>query len=266
MITYYISLKRAKERRSHVRRHVEHRGLKSDCVDAIDGQAFKDRDLAAFADLERVERMRWWLTNGAIACALSHKLAYERLLKSGERCAFIIEDDTWLPENIGEILERVKSVMAPDEVVLLMLTASRTVELSTVGNTPLWKDGPTLYYPMDLGATMCAAAYCIGRTAAQGILRANTPVAVTADSWKWFWEAGAFRALRVIQPTAVTAMNFKSSIDYLAGAKGMVASAIDRLRPPIIHGLVVRKRQSHLNALSGNYRFTDAPSPLHPGG
>ena len=264
MKTYYVSLDRAQERRIHIQRHLALRQLDAVRIEAVDGEELTREQLEVLCDMGRVDRLRHWLTNGAIACALSHKRAYEQMLQQGDRVAFIVEDDIWLPEDIGQILEAVEEEIGPDEIILLMITSSLPAAFSRVGMKQLWKGGPGLCYPMDLSQTVCAAAYCIGRSAAEGLLRVNTPVAAVADSWRWFHNNGAFASLRVLHPTRVTTMNFKSSIGYLSGLGAGAATLIDRLRPPFLHNWVARRREQLLMASTGNFHLVDDPSPYMP--
>ena len=119
MKTYAISLRRATVRSTYIKGHLSARRLSFTCIDAIDGALLNADDLEQKCDLERVNAFPRWLTPGAIACALSHQLSYHSLLESGDRFAFIVEDDAHLPEDIEGLLDDIAAVAAEDEVILL---------------------------------------------------------------------------------------------------------------------------------------------------
>ena len=104
MKTYAISLKRSKERYNYINKHLRGLGLDYKIMDAIDGRKLTMEDIKANCDMEHVNKLRWWLTNGAIGCALSHFACYEAIVNSHDSCGFIVEDDAVLPLDINQIL------------------------------------------------------------------------------------------------------------------------------------------------------------------
>lgn len=263
MKTYFVSLDRSRERAAHIRQHVLERGLDGSKISAVDGRKLTREDLERECDIARVDRLRHWLTDGALACAMSHRIAYRNFLETEDKVAFFIEDDIILPENIHDLLNAIAKEIRDDEVVLLMYTSSSPVAFSKVDSRPLLDGSVGLHYPMDLKLMMCAGAYCLGRKAAEGLLRVNTPIRSTADSWWEFHSKGAFAKLRVVYPALVSAMNFKSSIDYMrhGSMKAIVAGWVDRFRPPLLHQAVARRRLATLKKLVGNYSLVEERSP-----
>lgn len=259
MMTYAISLKRATERRQYIENHLTQRGLSHKVIDAVDGRLMTDDERAALCNIDRVKAHPRWLTPGAIGCALSHQLAYKAFLAGTERHAFIVEDDAHLPEDIAALLIDIAAVAADDEVVLLYATSLVSGKLSTHNALPLRRG--RLHYPLDLRHAMTATAYVVGRSAANGLLNANTPVASCADAWHHFYDRGGFKTLRVHYPIEVRTMPFKSSIDYLQdGSLSQRFSAwVDRHKVFPFYRLLARRRAVRARSMM-RYRLVDAPS------
>src|SRR4051812_30276433 len=104
MKTYAIALKRSKERHQYINRHLKSLGLDYKSIDAVDGSKLTQSDLESMCNMEEVNKLRWWLTNGAIGCQLSHYACYEAIVKSKDKCGFIVEDDAVLSPEIKSIL------------------------------------------------------------------------------------------------------------------------------------------------------------------
>ncbi|GIV40227.1 MAG: hypothetical protein KatS3mg033_2027 [Thermonema sp.] len=78
MKTYVISLERSRERRKYIIDHCKSLNIDYQIIDAIDGNLLTQQDLENICDIETVTKFRYWLTNGAIGCALSHLKAYQK--------------------------------------------------------------------------------------------------------------------------------------------------------------------------------------------
>jgi len=262
MKTYAISLKRVSERYNYIRTHVEERGLDFELIDAVDGSQLSDARLAETCDMKKVEKLRWWLSNGAIACAMSHQLAYERLINSKEKAAFIVEDDVILPSNIQQLLTEIEAEIRPTEIVLLYYTSFKPAKFSSIGGRKLSSGG--LYYPMDIAQPITAAAYVIGREAAKRLKESFYPIRTTADCWGHFYNDGNFDSLRVHFPALVKTKNFKSSIDYLkpGSLKSKLAAFINQHQIPPFYQYLQKKRQKRLDSMLGHFVLVEEESPI----
>lgn len=262
MKTYIISLKRVKERYKYIQNHVKNIGIDYKLIEAIDGALLNQKDIEDNCDIEQVEKLRYWLTDGAIGCALSHLKAYEEFIKSNDEYAFIIEDDVVLPNNIMDIIKEIKEVMISDEVVLLYYTSFKPTSFSSI-NRNILSEG-SLYYPMRIDKTITAAAYLIGRKAAQKMTETVKPIRVAADSWHHFYEEGCFSSFKVHYPSLISTKNFKSSIDYLKrnSMKYRISNLINKYKIPFIYQLVAYRRKKFLNSMLGHFSLTDDISPI----
>jgi glycosyl transferase, family 25 len=263
MKTYAISLKRSKDRYQHIQNHLSELKLNFELIPAIDGNELTEEDIKLFCDEESVEKMRWWLTNGAIGCSLSHMLACKMFLKTSCKSAFIVEDDVVLPDDIQEVLKDLSKEIRSDEIILLYYTSSIKTYISTKGAVNI--DKSKLYYPIDIEKTMAATAYLLGREAAEGLIRVNTPVKVTADCWHYFYKQKAFNYLRLLYPSTVSTKNLKSSIDYFEkkSLKGIVSNIIDKYKIPFLFQFFKKRRLKLMNDYLSNFELSDEISPLY---
>jgi glycosyl transferase family 25 len=126
-------------------------------VEAIDG-----RNLLAVNSADPA------LTRGEIACHRSHRLAWQRLVDSGEDRALILEDDLLLSPRLPAFLKRPEAL--PDNADIVRLeTRGEEVHLSL----------RTVRSPSGVGLRELrtgqngAAAYILGRTAAMHLLSSD---------------------------------------------------------------------------------------------
>lgn len=262
MKTYVIALERSKERFNYIINHLNSLNMDYDMIKAIDGRVLTEDDIKDSCDLEAVNKLRWWLNNGAIGCALSHLEAYKKISKSKGHCAFIVEDDVVLPENIVEILDEIEKEIKSEEIILLYYTSKNSAELSSINKVNL-KNG-SLCYPMDVGDPITAAAYIVSKQVAISLTKKIIPIRVTADSWSYYFRLNCFNSMRVHFPSLVEIKNFKSSIDYIEPKSfiGFLTSIIDEYKIPLLKDILKFRRRKRLNKMQGNFRLTDRLSPL----
>jgi glycosyl transferase family 25 len=263
MKTYVITLERSIERYRYIKKHVIERLLDYEIIPAVDGSKLKEDDLIKLTDYEKVKRLRWWLTDGAIGCALSHLNAYQAFLNTNDNAAFIIEDDVNLPADINNLLFEIEKVVRPDEIILLYYTSFKPTKFSTVGSVKLSKGG--LYYPMDIGEPISAAAYTIGKEAALNLKNKILPIRVTADNWSYFYEISAFSTLRVHFPAQINTKNFKSSIDYLPknSFKSKISNFVNRYKIFPLFQIFNYLRKKRLNKMLYHFSLCDEISPTY---
>lgn len=263
MKTYAIVLERSKERSNYIAAHLANRKLDYQLVSAIDGRTLTPEDIEACCDMEQVNKYRSWLSNGAIGCALSHLKAYKELIATGEKAAFIVEDDAVLPENISDLLHEMEDHIKDSEVILLYYASFRPALFSAAGSTAI--SSGLLCFPMDIRQTITATAYVIGRSAARNLENSILPICVTADAWyHYYHEKECFTSFRVLFPLMVKTRNFKSAIDYIpkGSLKSRFSAFIDRFRIPFLYQMVRRNRLKRAAGMTGHFSLTDDVSPI----
>ena len=260
--TYVISLERVRQRRKYIIDHCKNLNIDYQIIEAIDGNLLTQQDLEKNCDIETVTRLRYWLTNGAIGCALSHLKAYQEFLKSNEKFAFVIEDDAVLPKDIKTILTEAISKIDSNEIVLLYYTSFKPAKLSNINKIAL--SSSYLCFPMNVHQPITATAYIIGRQAATNLSNNIIPIKVAADSWGYYYDNGNFNSFRVQFPMSVKTMNFKSSIDYLDknSWKAKISSLVDKYKVPLFYQILAFKRKQILNKMLNHFELTNEKSPF----
>ncbi len=262
IVTYAVALKRSTERYNHISKHLKDLGLKHSILGAVDAKNLTPKEIEKNCDPQQLRDYREWISDGAIACALSHLEIYKAFLASNDKSAFIVEDDVILPKNISEILEDINHVIDENEIILLYATSRNICPLSTVGHKKV-KSGQ-LVFPMNIEQPISAAAYMIGRKAAEGMVNSIIPIQVTADCWYHYLRKNAFSSLRVHYPEIISTKNFKSSIDYFQGhpLKSKLLKFIYDYKVPVLSQYLNHKRLKNLNSITGNFVLTDEISPV----
>ena len=118
MLKLFINLDRSLQRKKKTENTLKKLGLLFERVSAVDGKALSDEYVSKIQyskyDYDIRSRYTRLLTKAEIACFLSHRKCWIRLLKSKENFAVIIEDaleisarapeyiekDTWIPDGI----------------------------------------------------------------------------------------------------------------------------------------------------------------------
>ena len=194
------------------------------------------------------------LSAGQVGCALSHLAVYEAIVARKLPWALIVEDDAVLPPDIHDILVRVEATLRRGAVVLLYNRPQQQAAFSTVDAVPI--GDYRLCLPMSMSGLGTTAAYVITRQAAEGILRANRPVAAAADNWTYFYARQAFARARVMSPNPVGIKPFESTI-FSSGSKFGALLKGSRVLEPL---LAVRRRFQNAR-MNANMTFVNEVSP-----
>lgn len=174
MKVFVVNLDRNPERLEFVSRQLLASGVTFERVAAVDGRTLK-----------RVERKRQYsplraafacgmgLRDGEIGCSLSHRNIYERMVKENVEVACVLEDDVTIHNGFLDMLVKIEKFANIAKAQVFMLSNGYRVKSNHDGIIPIE------------GATF-TDAYVITRLAAERILRSQTPVYRTADSWsRW---------------------------------------------------------------------------------
>ncbi|MFN0118101.1 MAG: glycosyltransferase family 25 protein [Elusimicrobiota bacterium] len=263
MKTLAISLQRSKERRSYITQHLAEGDIDFEIIDAIDGAKLTEHEVELYCDVQKVKELGWWLTPGAIGCALSHLKAYRILVKNDLPYAFIVEDDVILPSNIKQILENIANNLKQSEIILLYYASFGDCKLSSIGSEEI--SNQKLCYPMNIEQTITASAYIITNEAARNMIDSILPISVTADSWHYFYRKNAFSSFRCLFPLAIKTKHFKSSIDYIPAdsLKAKIAILIDRYKIPPAFQLLKLIRKHRANRMNKRFTLTQESSPIY---
>lgn len=257
---YIINLARAPERRVHILKQAQKRGLDFELLSAVDGASLSDDDIAANCDADALARHPDWLTRGVIGAALSHRMACARVVADGLPCAFIMEDDVELPEGFAELLDDVGDKIGDGEIVLLHYMSLSKLGLSRENSVPL-AGGHELLYPMTLEKITSAACYVVSHHAAKALHDGALPIRFAPDSWIDFRRENIIGKIRFVYPRPVDTIGAKSTINVLD--QSFLRSALTQVAEgtPLISEMVRWGRRKLIGSRSKFHLVTER-SPL----
>lgn len=116
---FVIHLERAKSRRPQVDLLAQMLPIAVDVLPAVDGQNVSSAELASvFRKVKHRPSYPFRLSRNEIACFLSHRVAWRRILDEGLDAALIVEDDAAIAsEDFAEVLATATGDLLPNEVV-----------------------------------------------------------------------------------------------------------------------------------------------------
>lgn len=158
MKTYVIHVSDAYERERYMQRQLE--GKKLDVEYVLDG----DKTQISTAQLEKYFKGSMASATAATSCALKHILACERLVKSNEKLALVLEDDIRFYANFSD-LEKIVAELTNRKLSNLMVSLEDSC-LKYVPRSQRVKN--VMLYPQTEGRL--AGAYLIDREGAQSLL------------------------------------------------------------------------------------------------
>jgi glycosyl transferase family 25 len=230
-----INLARRADRLAWMKAQLAEQGLAFRRIEAVDGAGFPP-----MADF------RGPMTNGEIACHLSHRRCWELLVKSGEAYALVLEDDLVLSPRTATILARPDLV--PDGADLVRLETRRN-EIGIRGASHTL-DGDVSVHRM-VTAHLGAAAYILSRSCAERLLAMDLSESTPVDHVLFDPAVPICRQLQIFQIDP--GLGIQGDVLLGLGAPPLMASDIEtnRRKRLIEH---VRRR-----ALAG---VTPAPEPV----
>ena len=107
-----INLPRAEARREAMRKQFEALDMKFEIFDAIDWRDLGEEDWALVDRASRDMEGRRPLSDGMVACHLSHRKALEGVAAGEDELATVFEDDVTLAPEIGEALDALARLYA----------------------------------------------------------------------------------------------------------------------------------------------------------
>ncbi|ENX12102.1 hypothetical protein F895_03613 [Acinetobacter sp. CIP 64.2] len=162
MSVFVISLDSAHERRQHIREEFSKNSVVFNFYDAI-----TPKTLSCAADSVQIDLTRKGvLTDGELACLLSHVMLWKKIVDQNLEYMAIFEDDVYLGEDIQSFFKDFAWI--PDDIHIIKLEAfDKEVDLSFFSK--LSKSGRGLYHlkAMHLGG----AGYILSKTAAKHYLK-----------------------------------------------------------------------------------------------
>lgn len=187
-----LTLEGDEARRAPLIRSLEALGLDYHILHGVDGRKGLPPALESMVDRAEAEfRNRRLLSDGELACSLSHRAAYQYILDRDLAGGIVLEDDAILCDGFKTFVEAKMYLRAP----MILLDYSRI----SVKRRKMWKlDGVGALRPVVKSSTL-ATGYVLSREAARKMLTVTTPVRDVAD---WPCNLAKFSAA-VVHPRLV---------------------------------------------------------------
>lgn len=141
-------------------------------INAVNGKKLSDDELQEMV----YDYPNCMLTKGEIGCALSHLSIYTTMVNEGIEQALVLEDDAILPENIENIISKIKLLNITDKPNIFLLSRI----YSYIENQKLDDDIFKVYQ------AICSHAYIINLKAAKNLIKIQTPIKYESDMWRYF--------------------------------------------------------------------------------
>ncbi|PWJ43289.1 glycosyltransferase family 25 protein [Sediminitomix flava] len=251
---FVISLERSEERRNSIQKQFNDLGLSFEFIDAIDGKYLTEEDIAKYANLEEVKENPRWLNPYAIACALSHRKAYHKILAERIPYTLILEDDMLLSSKSVDLLPSIIHEMDTDEICMLYYRAFQTMYLSLGEDRKLDPNYELLSPINEESIPLTAGAYIVSLKAVERLERILLPIRYAADSWAEFYREGGVNKISCVYPRPLKDANFKSTIDYFSTDRldwrRRFGDWVDREKVPFLYALLKWKRAYKENQMS----------------
>jgi len=188
MKIFVTNLKTSVERRTHITNEFKGKNLDFSFVDCVIGKDLSNEELNKKCDMEIINRYNRdveWFTKGVIGCTLTNLNTYQFILDNNYDMAFLLEDDTILPDNLKEVLEEIEKNAIQGDLILLFYLTYTTLKLKPVNKNP--KSVAQFHIPLNPECLHGGSAIVVTRKAAEKMLKYNTPVRMAPDSWGDFY-------------------------------------------------------------------------------
>jgi glycosyl transferase, family 25 len=248
--TFVISLASAVERRNNIIRQLDDLGMSYELIDAIEGRNISPENNPDIDWLWALENKRW-LPKGLLGCSLSHLAAYKKVVEQDLDFGLVLEDDTIISEKTVEFIKHAGDHLLKEEVLLLYYASFEKCLLKKVTDIP--RLSVCIAKPVNPLQILSGNAYIITRKACESIIRYQTPLKNTSDSWGVYINDHALKNLRCIYPMLADVADFKSTIDYISDShiRGKFTTVIEKTKIfPFFHmmrALRKYKRKRKLN-------------------
>ena len=210
MLRFVINLDRVPDRWCQMNSRFKELEIPVERISAVDGSLFTDGIPSCYTGATvRYPRL---MSAGEVACFLSHRKCWERLLDSSEDWALCMEDDLVISERARQFMQSADWI--PSQVKILQLS---TLRYNCTGRNRKQKikidDKTDLVMPL-LPSPVGTQAYLISREAAQWAVEHSEKFNCPVDEFLfslWFEMANRFPTWR-ISPVCVVEKQIESNI------------------------------------------------------
>lgn len=211
--TFVVTLPGDDARRAPLLAQLEQMGLDYELFFGVDGRAGLPSEYEDMVDRERAyQKYRRDLSDGELACALSHLNVYREIVRHDLQAAIVLEDDAILTGSFHELVRT--NPTGPGDLVLLDHSHAR---VARHGALDIF-DG--IQARRLLLSACLATGYLITRSGAETLLRGAVPVSDVAD-WP---ESAENLQMWALDPTIVGHPKQDEGASHLRSGRGAVRS------------------------------------------
>lgn len=240
-----VSLARS-GRRERIAEVMSRHGVDFCFVDAIDAHRFEDGELERlYDDSAARSRYGWSLSRGEVACFLSHRLLWQRVVSSG-RSAIVLEDDALLdPAFFTKVLAWREDTLArmADVVLLGQSKLSRSQEAREYLYEPLKRsrciDGMRIGTPFKQWTSGAVGYWISPQGAMLALSHTEGKVRALLDDWPWHRDDGGM-SIKELRPYVVWEA-FECLASDLEGERSQLAPTRVRWRDCLLEPIRVAR-------------------------
>lgn len=175
-ITFLINLKRSPDRLQKMKSELEKQNIDFERIEAIDSNNLSQSDFD-ICDTPNIE-YPYRIEGGELACFLSHRMCWEKLIKSGKEWGLIIEDHCILSPKASNYLNSTDWIPKECDIIQFVFTPKKVYYQKKINLT----DGNSLLniaYTSPIGTS----GYFISRHAAKLALRYSNRILSPIDNY-----------------------------------------------------------------------------------
>ncbi len=223
---YYINLDRAAKRREHMEQQASRYGLALTRISGVEGSSFSPDQLLVYQPASSPKRR---LTAGEIACFLSHRAAWQRIVDGSTRYGAVFEDDVLLSPDAAELLHDDHWLPQGADLVKTETFMRKVVLASVVSRTP----GNRMLARL-LHTHYGTAGYIVSQSSAARLLAATEIFHVPVDLAMFSRTGVVLKDLNVLQISPAICVQ-EMCAGQLGTGPGLERSSLFQARTVAIH-------------------------------
>jgi glycosyl transferase family 25 len=185
-----INLARSPQRLKAIKEQLDAINVSFERVDAIDGKNLSDDEMESVSPAGIVSRSyHRQLSKAEVACSLSHKKAWQRILDDGIDFAIVLEDDVELLDNFTDVLQLLSDLPHSDWDFIKLYALKRGGGKNIAKRFDFKNQTFVTYHKYPLGFVGQAVSRRGAAALIANLRYVTEPVDGQLKSW---WEAGIF--------------------------------------------------------------------------
>jgi glycosyl transferase family 25 len=123
MKVFVLNLERHTGRRQAIESQLKMREIDFEVLAAVDGRCLSEESLAVVYDSQKAQEfLGRQLTRGEVGCAMSHCMAFRRVVSDNLPAALILEDDAYISPMVTGVIKALDDILNIDDLDICLLT------------------------------------------------------------------------------------------------------------------------------------------------